>query len=99
MNRDEIREAISGFLALLDGVEDDAEAREAALALALDRLALGYHYSECEFDETDHPDAPRKDYQECGKQFQRSFPNMAITMLPQESALKLARAGYTLVMP
>jgi hypothetical protein len=93
MNRDEIREAISGFLALLDGVEDDAEAREAALALALDRLAVGYHYSECELDETDHPDAPRKDYQELRKTVSALFPEYGYYNVAARISVEISEGG------
>lgn len=74
MNRDAIRDAISDFLALLNGAKEDNEAREAALVLALDRLAIVYHFAECKFDEADYPEAPRKDYGELRKVVSVLFP-------------------------
>jgi hypothetical protein len=61
MNRDEIHKVITDFLALLKSGNESAEAREENLKLALECLALAYHFSDCKFDEANYPDAP-KDY-------------------------------------
>lgn len=92
MNRDEIHEAISDFLALLNGKED-VEAREAVLALALDRLALAYHFADYKFDETDYPDAPRKDYQELRKIVSALFPEYGYYNVTARISVEISEGG------
>jgi hypothetical protein len=62
MNRAAIYEAIQGYLKIMDG-SGASEDRLDELALALDRLALAYHFAHCEFEDSDL-DAPRDDYAE-----------------------------------
>ena len=93
MNRDEIHEAISDFLALLNGGKEDAEAREAALIFALDRLALTYHYARCKFDKTDYPDAPRKDYQELRKVVSALFPEYGYYNVAARISVEISEGG------
>jgi hypothetical protein len=93
MNRDDIHKAISDFLDLLDGGKEDAEGREAALALNLDRLALAYHYSEYKFDETDYPDAPRKDYQELREIVSALFPEYGYYNVAARISVEISEGG------
>lgn len=93
MNRDEIRKAISDFLALLNGGNEDSEAREAALALALDRLALAYCFAECKFDEAEYPDAPRKDYGEVRKVISALFPNYGYYNIAARISVEISEGG------
>ena len=61
MTRTEIHATILNFIDVIEG-NYAAEDREENLTLALDRLALAYHFSDYRFDETDYPDAPEQDY-------------------------------------
>lgn len=71
MNRDDIRDAIHSFLALVESESEPA----GNLKLALDRLALAYHYSECDFDEANYADTPERDYNEMWRTVAVRFPD------------------------
>lgn len=73
MDRNEIYKTIRGFLSLFE-TESDVESSQEKLTLALDRLALAYNFVEYEFDETNYPDAPRKDYNELRAIASNLFP-------------------------
>jgi Domain of unknown function (DUF5063) len=74
MTRGEILDAVKQFLSLMEGA-GSAEEREKALRLALDRLALASHFTEAPFDERDHPDPPRADYQVLRERISALFPH------------------------
>jgi hypothetical protein len=92
MNREGIHEAISGFLSLLEDRNVDAEEKGARLKLALDRLALAYHFAEYKFDETDYPDGPRKDYSALRKTVEAIFPDYSRYNTPSEISEKIGKA-------
>ncbi len=62
MSQQDIHTAIYDFLDLLENGRGSEQKNIHALELALDRLALAYHFSEDEFDETDYPGPPKQDY-------------------------------------
>jgi hypothetical protein len=64
--------------ALLDlvNVEEAAVDSERPLALALDRLALAYHFADAPFDETQYPDPARADYQALYERIKVRFPRL-----------------------
>ena len=74
MSRDEIHETILHFFDVIDG-EYAPEEREKRLSIALDRLALASHFADYDFDETDYPDSPRKDYDELREIVSPRFPD------------------------
>ncbi len=61
MTRTEIHATILNFIDVFEG-NYAAEDREEKLVLALDQLALAYHFAVYKFDETDYPVAPEQDY-------------------------------------
>ena len=76
MKREEIKQAIVDYLALLENV-DSVEEREIKLKFALDKLALAYHFADYVFDETDYADAPHEDYEKLYKIVCEKFPNFS----------------------
>ena len=75
MNRNEIYQTISDFLSLFEIESESIELNQENLRLALDRLALASNFVDYEFDETDYPDAPSKDYDELRAMVSKLFPN------------------------
>lgn len=61
-------------------VEDPGpiEARDKALILALDRLALAYHFAEAPWDSRDHPCPARAGYQVLRKRIAPLFPHYGL---------------------
>ena len=75
MDRNDIHEAIGFFFDVIDG-NYQPEDRENKLALALDQLALAYHFAEYVFDETDHPEASRREYEVIREHVSERFPDL-----------------------
>ena len=75
MKRNEIYQAVRDFLSLFETASESVESNQENLRLALDRLALASNFVDLEFDETDYPDAPRKDYNELRALVSKFFPN------------------------
>ena len=61
--------------------------------LALDRLALAYHFAECKFDEADYPDTPRKDYGELGKAVSALFPEYGYYNVATRISVEISEGG------
>jgi len=103
MTRQDILQAVRDFLAVLDEqvlVED----RERALRVALDRLALAYHFTEALTDDATSPDAPDVDGVKLRKRVESCFPELGyynealhITRHLGESALGIGDAIDDLV--
>ncbi len=90
MTKDEIRSVINEYLSLFDGKNESHEEREKRLTLALDKLALAYHFAEYDFDEKNYPDAPSRDYQ---TQYQITgplFPNYGYYNAVSDISVKIA---------
>ncbi|MBW8865084.1 MAG: DUF5063 domain-containing protein [Verrucomicrobia bacterium] len=62
MSRDEIKQTIDDFLTLLEKGCGSEEENESQLMFLLDKLAFAQHFVKFEYDDTDYPDAPRKDH-------------------------------------
>lgn len=78
---------------LLKHLEDGAPLRPEALALALDELALGYHFSSnTNDDEADYPDPPRNDYQTWRSVIIQCAPYLSFYNTPSATSVDIARA-------
>ncbi len=53
MTRNEIHKAITDYLALFENDSEAVETREERLMLALDRLALAYHFAQSDLNDAD----------------------------------------------
>ena len=92
MTRDEIRNVIDDYLALVESDDGDLENREATLKGALDRLALAYHFADFTFDESSYPDAPQSDYAALRKRVETRFPNYGYYNTPNEITTNLEQS-------
>ncbi|MFN0278247.1 MAG: DUF5063 domain-containing protein [Pyrinomonadaceae bacterium] len=93
MTCDEIRSAISDYLSLIEGKIESHDEREKSLILALDRLALAYHFSESNFDEKDYPDAPRGDYETLYHTSGDVFPNYGYYNVVADVSVNIAETS------
>jgi hypothetical protein len=73
----DIHQAVRDFFRVIDPLEA-FEDREEALRLALDRLALAFHFSEAPYDETEYPDPPRGAYQAIRERIGPLFPHLGL---------------------
>lgn len=77
MTRDEILGAVRALFSVLDPSRSlGAEAHEAELRLALDRLALASHYTDAPFDRTEHPDPAVEAYAAFRARVEPLFPGL-----------------------
>lgn len=81
MNSQAIRASINNFLDLLENNQGDVQANTHALELALDQLALAYHFSSAEFEDTEF-DPPTQDYQRWRKLAAERFPQFGFYNIP-----------------
>jgi hypothetical protein len=93
MDKNDIHNAIVDFLNLIENGKDSTEANEQALILALDKLALAYHFSEHQFDKKDYPEPPSKDYQQHRAIVTQRFPNFGYYNLPEVVTSKISDPG------
>ena len=93
MNKDDINNVITDYLDLIEKGTDSIEANEQALILALDKLALAYHFSEHQFDEKHYPEPPSKDYQQLRTLVTQRFPNFGYYNLPEVVTSKISDPG------
>jgi hypothetical protein len=98
VSREDIHNAILEYLDLIKIGGKTAEENLQALEMVLDKLALAYHYADCEFDETNYPNARRyskKWYKLAGKRFPDfGFYNVPYSVIEQlvESELMVGDA-------
>jgi hypothetical protein len=90
----DIRRVVTDFLGLLEAEAPGAATSDCApalrpgaeierrLALVLDQLAFVQHFVEYEFDARDHPDPPRREYQEVRRSVERVFPDFGAYNVP-----------------
>ena len=93
MKKEEIHNAITDFLDLIENGKDSIEVNEQFLIFALDKLALAYHFSEYEFDNKKYSEPPGKDYQRLRAIVTQRFPNYGYYNLPEEITSKISEAG------
>ena len=91
MKRDEIKDSIEFFLKVVAGSGTD-EAPEAKLQLALDRLALAYHFANFRFDEKDYPESPVRTYQAMREVVSATFPNLGYYNVAADISEKIAES-------
>lgn len=90
---EEIRDAISEFIALIEDSAIPAEERMQRLRRSLDRLALLQHDVTYTFDERDYPDAPRKDYNAMRELISPRFPELGYYNVPSSVTQHIAESG------
>jgi hypothetical protein len=93
MTRDEIHKAITDYLSLFDGRIESLEAREERLMLALDCLALAYHFADCAFDEANYPDAPERDWEHLYRTAGSLFPNYGYYNVAADISVKIGETS------
>jgi len=81
MNSQAIRASINNFLDLLENYQGDLHANMHALELALDQLALAYHFSSAEFEDTEL-NPPTQDYERWRKLAVERFPQFGFYNIP-----------------
>jgi hypothetical protein len=83
INRQEICSSILNFLDLLENEKSDVPIEMESLELALDKLALIYHYiGEVSVDENEYPESPISDYHKLQNTIGKRFPNLGYYNLP-----------------
>jgi hypothetical protein len=97
MNRNDIHNAVLEYIDLIENGRGGAEENLRSLELVLDKLALAHNFIEYQFDNTDYPDAPRKDYKRLRKLAEARFPDLAITIFQNASRKRLQSQGYVSV--
>ena len=75
MNSEEIYQTIQDFLDLLERGSGSIAENEELLTLTLDRLALACHFAEADYDGTECPDPPGRDYWALRATVARRFPD------------------------
>jgi hypothetical protein len=93
IDRQEIHSTILSFLEFLENGKSELPADIDALELALDKLALIYHFvGEISDDETEYSEAPVRDYSRwrelCGKR----FPNLGYYNIPSTISVNVGEA-------
>ncbi len=91
-SRQDIRAAVSEFLELLEHGRGEVKANVSALEIALDRLALAYHFSEDVFDDVDQPDPPDTDRDRLRRLAVERFPGFGYYNVPGEITEKIMEA-------
>ncbi len=77
MTREEIRQAIENFMDVILG-DHPVDEREAKLYFALDQLAIAFHFADYTFDETNFPEAVKRDYSSLRSLIGPNFPNLGL---------------------
>ena len=72
----EIRRTIEAYVEIVESPALTAEERLAQLPAVLDSLAVAVRNITFEFDETDYPEEPRRDYQATYQAVGRHFPSL-----------------------
>src|SRR5215469_4320867 len=91
-SHEEIKDAITEFIALIEDNAIPAEEGMQRLRRSLDRLALLQHDVSYTFDERDYPDAPRKDYNVTRQMVSARFPGLGYYNIPSSVTEHI---GYT----
>ena len=91
MTRDDIHKAIADYLSLFEEKVHPLEEQSEKLTLALDYLALAYHFAECDFDEADYPDAPEPDYQQLRDAVASLFPGFGYYNIATDISINIGQ--------
>ena len=92
MTREEIYNSILDFWAVIE-VSYSVQEREDKLKFALDRLALACHFAGFDFDESNYPDAPKKNYSELREIVSLKFPNLGYYNIAQPTSVKIGEGA------
>ncbi len=87
----DIEETVKEFLDFVlneDSVVDDL----GELMAVLDKLAYSVNYVNYEFDETEYPEAPERNYQLIREKVQKRFPDLGFYNIPQDVSEKLEKS-------
>jgi|SRR3990172_7024144 len=82
METQDILAAINDYLDVLEYDRGNVDTNIRALELALDRLALAYHFAPDVFEEDEYPDPPVQDYQRLRHLAASRFPAFGFYTLP-----------------
>ena len=82
MSRDDIHGVVLEYVDLIENGKEDAEENLKALEVILDKLALARHFIDYNFDETNYPDEPRRDYAHLRELAQKRFPDFGFYNIP-----------------
>ena len=87
----EIHSSVLNFLELLKN--ESSNSSIASLELALDKLALIYHFvGEIPDDENTYPDSPNRDYSEWREIIAKNFPKFGFYNIPSTISVKIGEA-------
>ena len=87
IDRQEIHSSVLNFLELLKN--ESSNSSIASLELALDKLALIYHFvGEIPDDENNYPDSPNRDYSEWREIIAKNFPKFGFYNIPSTISVK-----------
>jgi len=90
IDRQEIHSSILNFLELL---ENEIQIEVESLELALDKLALMYHFvGEISDDENEYPEAPIRDYSWWRELLEKRFPNLGYYNIPSTISVNVGDA-------
>jgi len=87
----DIEETVKEFLAFV--LEEETALEDLGKLIAtLDKLAYSVNYVNYEFDETEYPEAPVKNYQLIREKVQKRFPNLGFYNIPQDVSENLEKS-------
>src|SRR2546428_5202377 len=93
MTKEEIYKTITDFLDLIFNGKGSIEENEKELLFLLDKIAVAYHYSEYEFDNTEYPEPPAKDYSQMRNIVSERFLNFGFYNLPESFTTNITETG------
>lgn len=91
MTRADIHKAITDYLSIFDGNGESPETRKERLVIALDRLALAYHFSAWDFDAADYPDAPKSDFHDFRDVTVSLFPDLGYYNIATDNSVNIGQ--------
>jgi hypothetical protein len=92
MNRDDIHHAVLEFIQLMEIGRSSKEENLQALEFALDNLALVHNFVEYQYDDSEYPEAIRKDYKELRRLAEERFPDLGIYNSPDSITQKINKS-------
>jgi len=91
MIQKDIRQTVKEFLDMLENGQGDETTNVRSLELALDQLALAYHYANCVFEEG-HPEPPGQDYDHWRAFAKTRFPMLGYYNIPSKITEQIMEA-------
>lgn len=93
MNREDIHNVVLDYLDLIENGRASVEDNLQALELILDKLALAHNFLDFQFEDADHPEAPREDYNRLRQLAERRFPHFGHYNSPEHITDRIAESG------